>query len=259
MQKFASCAFLSLGLLAPLAHAADTDAPQSTLTVGAGIAVVSEYSGSDQQRTRAVVGVDYQNKNGFFASTMRGIGYQGKVGDFGFSAAIGYGAGRKDYDRNYGVGSDYLRGMGEIEGSTLALIGGSYKFGGVTVSTRAAVALTHRERGNQYALGLQVPLLKDEKNQVGMFTNADYSDRKHMQTFYGVTAKQSLASGFQAYTPKAGFSKVALGVNWNHQLSKAWSVNTTLGVNHLVGDAADSPLTQRKTSGFAISTVNYAF
>lgn len=259
MQRLTTSAFLLLAACAPLAHGADQQTPESTVTVGAGIAVVPEYLGSDKTKTRAIIGIDYQNKNGFFASTQRGIGYGGKTGAFGYSAAVGHAGARYDRDRSYGSGSDALRGMGEIEASAVALLGASYDFGGVSVSAKGVLAMTRRERGNHYEFGVQLPLLTNEKNRVGMFASTDYSDRKHMQAFHGVTAAQSKASGFKAYTPDAGFSKVTLGANWKYQINKAWSLNNAAGAVHLVGDAADSPLTKRKTSPFLMSTVNYAF
>jgi hypothetical protein len=61
--------------------------------------------------------------------------------------------------------------------------------------------------------------------------SATYGDRKHMQTYFGVTATQTIYSGYRTYTAKAGFENVTAGVNWNHVLDANWSVHSGLGVN----------------------------
>jgi outer membrane protein len=82
-----------------------------------------------------------------------------------------------------------------------------------------------------------------------------------MQTWFGVTPSQAARSraGLDAYSPSSGFKSVALYGTWAHRLDARWSAVTTLGVNTLVGDARDSPLTERKTNVFANVGVIYAF
>lgn len=264
MPRLSAAAILLFSAIAPAVHAqklvAEAPAGQSTMTVGAGIAVVPEYMGSDKGRAVPVLVADYQHASGFFASTASGIGYKTKVGQIALSGALGFAAARSERDHGLLKGSDALKGMGEIKSSAIGSFGVGYEFdGGIGVGLRAVVALTHRERGNSYELGAQAPLLKGEKNQVGMFVSATYSDKKNMQAFYGVTAAQSLSSGYKRYDSKAGFSRVNVGVNWNHKLSKQWSINSTAGVMTLVGDAADSPLAKRKTAPLLAVTANYSF
>lgn len=264
MPRLSAAAILLLSVIAPAVHAeklvADAPAGQSVMTVGLGAAVVPEYLGSDKGRAVPVIVVDYQHASGFFASTSSGIGYKTKVGPLSLSGALGVAASRSDRDHGLSKGSDALKGMGEIKASAIGAFGIGYEFdGGIGVGLRASMALTHRERGNSYDFGMQAPLLKGEKNQVGMYASATYSDKKNMQAFYGVTAAQSAASGYKRYDTKAGFSRVNLGVNWNHKLNKNWSVNSMAGAVSLLGDAADSPLAKRKTAPVVAVTVNYAF
>lgn len=264
MTRLSAAAILLLSAIAPAVHAEKlvTDAPagQSVMTVGLGAAVVPKYLGSDDGRAVPVIVVDYQHASGFFASTSSGIGYKTKVGPVSLSGALGVAASRSDRNRGLARGSDELKGMGEIRSSAVGLFGVGYEFdGGIGVGLRAAVALSHRERGNEFEFGMQAPLLKGETNKVGMYASATYSDKKNMQAFYGVTAAQSISSGYMRYDTKAGFSRVNVGVNWNHTLNKNWSVNSMAGVVSLLGDAADSPLAKRKTAPVLAVTVNYAF
>ncbi|MNT60828.1 MltA-interacting protein MipA [compost metagenome] len=52
---------------------------------------------------------------------------------------------------------------------------------------------------------------------------------------------------------------MALFGTWAHRFDARWSAVTTVGVNTLVGDARDSPLTEKKTNVFANVGVVYAF
>lgn len=262
MQRYIGAAVISLGLFSPSAHAADAAPPATTFTVGAGVAVVPEYSGGDEYRTPVLLVLDYQHASGFFASTREGLGYKTKMGAFGMSAALSYEGYRADHKRDQRGGSDTLRGMGDIHASTVARLGVSYELdSGISFGVRAALALTNREKGNHYQFGMLAPVLRTERDKVSLFAFADYGDNKHMQTYYGVTPTQSLntALRYKPYMASAGFSKVGTGVNWNRKLSDKWSINSSLGVTHLVGDAADSPLTKKKTAAVYATTVNYAF
>jgi outer membrane protein len=264
MSSIRYAAILLLGAFAPAVHAVGpvTTAPaaDSTLTVGLGVAVVPKYSGSDKGKAMPILAVDYQNSNGFFASTMRGIGYQTKVGPLALSGALGYDGGREERDRRMGQGSDTLKGMGKIKGAALGVLGVGYEFdSGASIGLRAMLALSNRERGNTYELGMQAPLYKSEKNEVGVYSSLTYSDNKNMQTFYGVTRAQSAASGYSSYNAKAGFSRAGAGVNWGYKVDKSWSINSTVGVVGLMGDAADSPIAKRKTAPLVAVTANYAF
>ncbi|MFP5392894.1 MAG: MipA/OmpV family protein [Gammaproteobacteria bacterium] len=262
-MKLPLYAVLFTAALSPLAFAADapdtSTQPETSTTVGLGVAYVPEYAGAKKSRAFPLLAFEYANANGLFASSQKGIGYQTKAGPVNLSAALGYDVGRRERDSNVRFGSKALKGMGDIRGSALLGLGIGYDFGFVSVGLQSNLALSHRERGNEYELAAQVPLLADDADKVGLFFSADYSDKKNSQTFYGVTAQQSLRSGYKVYTPKAGFTKAALGVSWNHTFNKNWSLNTMAGAMHMLGDAADSPLTARKTAPVLLTTVNYTF
>jgi outer membrane scaffolding protein for murein synthesis (MipA/OmpV family) len=206
-----------------------------------------------------VVGVDYQNANGFFASTLRGIGYTTTLDGVKLSGALSYGGGRDDSKRTFGAGSDALRGMGKIDGGAIAAFGAGYDFGPVTFGVNTHLALSNRDRGNTVELALSVPLIKDAADQLSMGVTTKYGDSKYNQTYYGVTAAQSARSGYRAYRAGAGFTSSQLGVTWRHVVDKNWSVNTVAGAARLIGDAADSPIVKRVTTPVLIVTAGYTF
>jgi outer membrane scaffolding protein for murein synthesis (MipA/OmpV family) len=260
MQALLTTTFLSLSMLAGAAHAADTAVPEAGTTIGFGVGVAPEYKGSDHHRAFPLLVADYQNANGFFASSYRGLGYVTAVDGVKVSAALQYAPGRNKSNLPGYFRSDSLKGMGQIDDSLVANLGAAVDLAGyATFSANTQLALSNRERGNSYQFGLSKMIYQSASDQVTLKADTEYGDRRHVQTFYGVTAAQSATSGFRPFTAKAGFEQATLGVAWNHVIDKSWSVYTMAGVSRQLGDAANSPLTKSKTSPALISAVNYRF
>lgn len=258
---FAGLCSVSMGAMAQTTSAATT-AAEPGATVGVGIAIGPEYYGAKKERFLLAPFFSYRNANGFYAGTNEGVGFSTKVDSFLLGAGVGYRAGRADSSEDWSFkrGSDDLKGMGDIPGALTARLKGGYQFGsGATVSLSSELALNHRETGNTYTLGLKLPLYESKSDQFSLNMGATYGDRKFNQSNFGVTAAQSAASGYSAFNAKAGFEQISSTVGWNHVISKNWSVTSRVGVTHLVGDAADSPIVKKKTNPVAMASFNYSF
>lgn len=236
---------------------------ESTYTLGFGAAVTSRYSGSDERQAVPLIAAEFQHSSGFFASTMRALGYAGAAGGFSYSAAIGYRGPRYDEKKKrdgFSTGSDFLRGMGEVKGGVTGNLSVGYAvLPWLDLQIRTEQALTQRDNGSTYGLGAQAKLMDDATDTIGVSVGATAGDRKYMQTYYGVSAAQAARTSFKAYTPKAGFKEIEAGLNWQHRFSRHWSVTGAVGVQTLVGDAANSPLVRRKTTPVAAVYGSYAF
>jgi len=254
-------ALAAFGLLflsgAALAQSAPTG---NTLTVGGGAAVGRDYTGGDEERVHPAFLVDYRMANGFFIGTQNGLGYAEQVGMFNLSAALAYGGGRSESRQTFRQGSDALRGMGDIDG------GADSRFGlrarvlpQTTLSVDADLALSRRERGDTVRFGLQQELWAGGADKVALGLSTTYGDSKHARTWFGVTAAQSASSGYAAYAPSAGIEQSNAQLSWGHRIDDHWSLRAAAGVEHLSGDAADSPITQKRTYPVGVVTVNYGF
>lgn len=262
------------GLLCfPLSALAADDSAGNTsgnvLTVGAGVAAGSPYAGDDRTKVMPLIVLDYSMANGFFASTMRGLGYGGQAGAFSYSAALGYRGERADHQRKglRGLaGSDYLKGMGKVEGNASALLSLGYSpLPGVQLSVAGDIPLNHRENGATVQLGAsgQVYSRKDGRgvpqDTVSLGLQTSWGEKKYLQTMYGVTAAQAARTAFRQYTPKGGFHEAQASVSWEHRIDASWGVNTVLGVERRLGDAAKSPIVQRKTAPMGAVYVTYRY
>lgn len=235
----------------------------NVLTLGGGVDVAPRYSGSDKSRVGAAQVVDYAMENGFFISTTRGVGYGNNIGNLDYSAAVSYRTGRNDKDvssDSISSGSDYLRGMGDIKGSAIVVPGLGYKVTDwLHLQLQAEVPVSERDNGEAVHFGIISPLYTSPKNEVTLALTSSWGSDKYMQTYYGVSAAQAAASGFARHDAGAGIYAYSLNLDWTHRLTSRWSVLAAAGVTQLTGDAADSPIVQRKTSPTGSLKVTYSF
>ncbi|CZX79105.1 TPA: MipA/OmpV family protein [Enterobacter hormaechei subsp. hoffmannii] len=251
-----------LALLATPALAAG-QRQDNVLTLGGGVDVAPRYSGSDKSRVTAAQVVDYAMANGFFISTTRGLGYGNRVGNLDYSAALSYRAGRKDRDvssDSIASGSDYLRGMGDIKGSAVVVPGLGYRVTDwLNVQLQAEVPVSERDNGEAVHFGIASPLYTSPENSVTLALTGSWGSSKYMQTYYGVSAAQSAASGFARHDAGSGIYAYSLNLDWTHKLTSRWSLLAAAGVTQLTGEAGDSPIVQRKTSPVGSLKVTYSF
>jgi MipA family protein len=86
--------------------------------------------------------------------------------------------------------------------------------------------------------------------------NADYT-----RTYFGVLPADAGLSGLPAYDPGAGFRDVGVGLTAGYYFDRHWGVIGRAGATYLVGDAADSPVTQegRRWQPLAGVALSYRF
>lgn len=235
---------------------------KDALTLGAGLAATPRYSGSHEMRGTPILVVDYQMANGFYASTIRGLGYGAALGALRLDAALGMRGKRSDDDKNGigGSGSSELRGMGEIKSSATLNLAAHYGIlQGLDFSTSASLPMSRRENGKTAGFELTGTLHADDRNKVTLSLGASLADSKYMQTYYGVTATQAARTGFKAYKPSAGLYEAKFTFGWEHRIDQRWGIAGMLGSTTLVRDAANSPVTRRNTAPTAAVFASYRY
>lgn len=253
----------SLTALLLLAAAGFVHAEGNVLTLGAGIAGAPRYAGADDYAIGPLLAIDWQFANGFYASSLRGIGYGRAVGPVYLSAALGYRGERSEKNRD-GIGgasgSTALHGMGDVKGGATAVFGASWEIvDGLVLEFSAEQPLGKRRNGRTAGIGLTGTLYQQGKDHVTLSLAANAGDRDYLQTYYGVTAAQSARSGYRQYRPKGGLYEVELGMTWRHMIDVRWAMTGTLGAVSLTRDAANSPITRRSRSGTGALYVTYSF
>lgn len=224
-------------------------------TVGAAVVATYEYQGSDKRSTLVIPVLNYQWANGWFASVTNGIGY-----NFSDSPQLQYGLrltadkGRKENR------ASALRGMGNVDGAAEGGAFFNYSFTEglfLTSSVRYGSGVRHKGLVVDLGAGYLTEIAPQWHLAAGVgvtLANANY-----LQSFFGVTTAQAAKSGYAAYSPGAGVRDVRANVALSYSIAPRTSVTAAITVNSLLGDALDSPIVRKRTSGLGVVGISYAF
>ncbi len=240
-----------LSLFAAVAQAQDIDSirllptgeGQGAGLIGLGVATGPRFPGSDDTRTRVLPVLAYQWANGWFASTLGGVGVNLSSApglQFGPRLTVDFGR-KEDSDSR-------LRGMGNV--NPAAELGGFVNLRVVDAlslqaSLRAGSGEDHKGVRMDLGASYGFPLAPGLRLRLG--ANTTVGNQAYAQTHFGVTASQSVNSGYAVYKPKAGFQDVRASVGLNYAIAPRVMLSTTLTSTSLLGDAKGSPLV-RKTN-----------
>jgi outer membrane scaffolding protein for murein synthesis (MipA/OmpV family) len=224
-------------------------------TIGVAVIAAYEYRGSDKRRTLLLPLLDYQWVNGWFTGVTNGIGY-----NFSASPHLQYGLrmtadlGRKENRTNA------LHGLGDVDP---AAEGGAFfnystpQGGFITSSVRYGSGSDHKGLIVDIGVGRSIAIGSNWRLTTG--TGITLANTHYMQTYFGVTGVQSAASGYDAYSSGAGVRDVRTTVALTYSIDKRISVTAAVSASSLLGDAKNSPLTRKRTSGSGIVAISYAF
>lgn len=94
---------------------------------------------------------------------------------------------------------------------------------------------------------------------IGASVTATVADDNYMQSYFGVTAAQSAASGLAQYEANAGLKRVDAELSATYFISDSWMLRGTIGVGELLGDATDSPIVKDTTQSSTAMFVAFRF
>jgi MipA family protein len=212
------------------------------LNLGLGITNRPAYLGSDDRKNAALPLVMGRWSNGWFAGTT-GIGYQfPSTGAFSGGLRLGFDPGRKQDD------SADLAGMGDIK--TRATVGAfaSYRIQpGLSLGSSLSYGSGNDKDGLLLDMSLRSQMSLGGPHRLFGSAGLTFANQAAMQSQFGVSADQSISSGYSIYTPGAGLRDVSLNVGYGYAFNPSTSLQLGLNVRALQGDAKNSPLTRSST------------
>ena len=243
--------YLALALLVPLQVFAQTAPPEDYTLIGAGVRTRPAYDGSASQTTGLIPVLRYYGKP-LFVRTTQGILEGGARTEISPGLALGaqlaYEAGRKQSE------SDFLgdNNVPDIDpGASIGLhVEWDTKLEPAPFNVLGRLRQNvERDRGAQADLRLTAGVYSSGGVQVGIFTQATWADRKSNRTYYG-------RPGFD---PEGGLLFASLGLLASADLGRHLLLTTSLEGRRLEGDAARSPLAERKSNHYASAGIAYKF
>jgi outer membrane protein len=224
------------------------------VALGAGLVSASKYRGasSDRIRIRPMFLVTYKNRL-FFGPL--GLGLTAvRSGGFRAGAILGYEGGRSAKI------DTALAGLGDISASASVGLFASYRNGPFDISGTIRKAVSHSDNGVSGLLRLSIrhPFTSTRLELIAG-PELQYGNSQYETTWFGVTASQSAASRLPVFSPHAGVNAVGVHATLIYRLQNRWLLHAFLDVRGLTGDAANSPIVQRKTERLIGAGAAYHF
>lgn len=239
-----------------LARLFEPNLPDWRIVLGAAAEVQPVYDGSRAYRLQGGPVINIQYRDIAFVTTGEGIGVNFLRGDhYRVGAAVSYDFGRR-------VRDDYtnLRGMGDIPGAPVAKLFASYvlsrKFPLILrVDARQILGGANGTVGD---VGVYMPLPGSSKKFV-MFAGPSITlaTHRYLQSEFGVTPAQSLASGHRVFDSHAGTEAVGVGFSVTRFITEHWLLNLDAALSKLKGSPDASPVTERSTQRELALSVDY--
>lgn len=155
-----------------------------------------------------------------------------------FGAAL-----RLDSGRNSGS-STRLNGLPDIERTLRGRVFVGYRLNDHwDISANVSQDLLGRKGGavGSFDIGYHQRLSPTTQWSAG--AGVSVANRQNMQTYFGVTPAQAVASNLPTYMPASGVRGAYVGTGFITALTPRWILFGNLGASRLLGDAAKSPLT----------------
>jgi outer membrane scaffolding protein for murein synthesis (MipA/OmpV family) len=241
-----------------LARLFEPDLPRWRTIVGPSAELQPVYDGARAYRVSGGPVINVRFRDVAYFSTGEGLGYNFLRGDH-YEVGLGL---TYDLGRQESLDRTNLHGMGNIAPAPVAKLYGSWvlarKF--PLILRLSARQFIGGAEGAVADAGAYLPLPGSSKRFV-MFAGPSITlgTRHYLQTLYGVTEQQSLASGHPEFgIDHAGTSHAGVGFSATKFLGKHLLINLDAAISQIRGAPASSPIVERRTQrGVALSFAYY--
>jgi len=211
----------------------------TTLAAGAALWTLPSYPGAHRTQTALLPALDLEARNGFFASTDTGLGWNlsGRADvQAGWRLWPQFGRRARDVPAGIGGVGDRLQleAFANVAAMPALLLQSGLSWG----------AGQNRD-GAQLELGITsgVPIGAD---LLGIGVSATYANHAWRQSYYGISVPQAAASGLPQTRLPAGWQDLSLTLSTEHRWGEHWRVDLQWIAARLLGAAATSPLAQTR-------------
>jgi len=232
--------------------------PDWQVVMGSAVEHKPLYDGAELTRTIGGPVINIRYKDLWFASIGEGLGINLWSGDhYRAGLALSYDLGRYVHDD-----VAHLTGLGDLKIAAAPKAFISYV---VSKSFPLVVRADVRQilggaDGLLADLGAYMPLPGSSQRFI-MFAGPSftYADHRYMQREFGVTTTQSMASGYPVYNAHSGSDAMGFGFSSTFFITPKILLNFDTAINHLLGSAGESPITQRVTQHVFTLSVAYSW
>ncbi len=208
------------------------------IAMGLGVAAVPDYEGSDDMEAAPLLYLDVEWDNYMSIDVLGNKAKVNLLPNPVFKAGLitEYIAERDTVDNKQvellpDVDSSFM--MGGFVGFEKNKWDGSLEAMGDASSSNDG-AIVRANLGYAYAIN------NDLKTRVGVFST--WADDDYMESYFGVDAAGSAASGLRTYEAESGIKDAGLNLTVNYTPWQNWGVMGLVTLKKMLGDAEDSPV-----------------
>ena len=227
-----------------------------------------DFQGSRTSRVEPVLGgiVTYRSDAvGVFEAGSRGAIWTFLLRrDAALAAGLGLDPGRVDSGERKLTpvgerpGSERLRGMGHVDVTPVVSLAGSLTVGDVPLTATLRQA-TASYAGATLELGASLPFAPVRHVKLSLAPTLTFADRRTMQAYFGVDDAQAVSAHRTAFDAHAGLQSAQLAVDLDMALDRHWHLDATCQARRLLGDAAESSVTERRWQAGGMLALVYQF
>ncbi|MEA2092948.1 MAG: MipA/OmpV family protein [Pseudomonadota bacterium] len=167
--------------------------------------------------------------------------------------------------RDDNVDNKKVSRMKEVDAETElgAFLG--FKSGALMAAVGYVTDVSSESDGSLWYLKGGYDLPVNQKFSMNVGVHLTYADDDYMDTYFGVSRKDSARSGLPQYTASSGFKDTGLALTGTYQFNQKWGMLGNVSWTRMLNDAEDSPLVDGsrgqgdKNVYAAVVAVTYAF
>jgi outer membrane protein len=256
-------ALLAAACLVLAAHAGAQEQEQKPtwrVALGAGLDYIPKFPGSDGHKILPLPFIAASYGRFFFgafpgAASIAGVGvnlYQDR--HWRFAAALSAGlAERKESD------DPRLQGLGDVRRTASAGVALAYTESWYVLGASVLSDILNGGQGTLVSLNALGRHRASDRLTLFGGPGLTWADGRYTQTFFGVNAQQSAASGLPEFATHPGWNSARLGLGAGYRITERWSALAFASLSTLLGDAVDSPITESRSQYFLGVAIFYRF
>ncbi|MDR3673285.1 MAG: MipA/OmpV family protein [Holophaga sp.] len=141
----------------------------------------------------------------------------------------------------------HLHGLGDVDGTEFGSLFGSYSRPWLSARAGVVTDIGSQHQGTRLALDLDGRFSPVHGLTLSAGPGLSWANRQYTRTFFGIDAGQSARSGLPAHAAGSGINLVRFSLGADYRFTPAWSAGLHLTAASLRGDAADSPISERRS------------
>lgn len=225
-----------------------------SISLGAGLAAVPKYPGASKDRARLapLLSINYDGRA--FVGPL-GIGVAAvRWNGFRAGPVLGFERGRSQSD------DPHLAGLGNISTSVTAGLFADYTRGAVAILVTARQAVSPAANGLSGLLQVNMRhVFATARTFVAIGPDVELGNGDFQRTWYGVSPTQSAASGLPVHVTRAGINRVGFHAGLTYRASRHILWRAFARISGLTGNAAQSPIVERRAQIVVGAGIAYHF